>query len=520
MALIFGGEGDARGAELVREAVALVEGSDELAEDLRLLAWAAMGTLWLRESHADRTLIDRAIGVARQKSAVGVLPFLLSHVAVDGMASDRWTEAETAFNEAIDLARETGQRSDLGFALARLAWLEARQGKEALCRGHADEARALAVEAGLGLSEIWSIAALADLEFGLGRLDAAVELFEAEAEALRAREVGDVDLSPEPELVELHLRLGDRDRAVDHQASFEREAAAKGQPWALARAARGRGLLAPDDEIDRHFGEALAWHDQTPDVFEAARTRLLYGARLRRARLRLQAREHLRAALATFDHLGATPWSDITSAELAATGETARRRDPSTRNDLTPRELQIALLLASGSTTREAAAALFLSPKTIEFHLRSVYRKLDIDSRDELAASSTPDRVLVVTGFDRMRDLRSGERDGGVGAARGWAAAGTTGGRSRARRWSRSRAPRRGSWRWRRAPSSAPGPSATRSSAGSSSARTGRPSRSCAGRTGPWRWPARGSRAACSPGAAPGSGSRCRRCTAGGSTWS
>ena len=121
-------------------------------------------------------------------------------------------------------------------------------------------------------------------------------------------------------------------------------------------------------------------------MFEAARTRLLYGARLRRARRRLQAREHLRAALATFDHLGATPWSDITSAELAATGETARRRDPSTRNDLTPRELQIALLLASGSTTREAAAALFLSPKTIEFHLRSVYRKLDINSRDELAA--------------------------------------------------------------------------------------------------------------------------------------
>lgn len=386
MALIFGGQGDTRGAELVREAVALVERSDELSGDIRLLAWAAMGTLWLREADLDRTVIDRAIDAARRQSAIGVLPFLLSHLAIDGMASDRWAEAETASHEAIDLARETGQRSDLGFALARLAWLEARQGKERACRAHAAEARGLAADLDLGLSEIWSLAALGDLELGLGQLDAASEHFEAELAALRARDVGDVDLSPEPELVELHLRLGRRDQAEAHLAAFEQRAEAKGQPWALARAARSRGLLAPDEEIDVHFGQALAWHQETPDVFEAARTRLLYGARLRRARHRVRAREQLRAALDDFRQLGATPWCDATSAELAATGETARRRDPSTRNDLTPRELQIALLLADGSTTREAAAALFLSPKTIEFHLRSVYRKLDINSRDELAA--------------------------------------------------------------------------------------------------------------------------------------
>ncbi len=385
MALIFGGRGEARGAELVREAVALVEESDDLAGDLRLLAWAAMGTLWLRESDVDRTLIDRAIETARRQSAIGVLPFLLSHLALDGMASDRWTEAESAFHEAIDLARETGQRTDLGFALARLAWLEARQGKERSCRAHAVEARALAADLDLGLSEIWSLGALGDLELGLGHLDAALEHFEAELAALRGRGVGDVDLSPEPELVEVHLRLGDRDRAGAHLASFEQQAEAKGQPWALARASRSRGLLAPDDEIDRHFDRALACHAETPDVFEEARTRLLYGARLRRARHRVRAREHLRGALDVFSRLGAAPWCEATSAELAATGETARRRDPSTRNELTPRELQIALLLAEGSTTREAAAALFLSPKTIEFHLRSVYRKLDINSRDELA---------------------------------------------------------------------------------------------------------------------------------------
>jgi DNA-binding CsgD family transcriptional regulator len=101
----------------------------------------------------------------------------------------------------------------------------------------------------------------------------------------------------------------------------------------------------------------------------------------------VRAREQLRAALAVFDQLGATPWADMARAELAATGETARRRDVSTLDHLTPQELQVALLLAAGRTTREAAAALFLSPKTIEYHLRSIYRKLGINSRDELAAS-------------------------------------------------------------------------------------------------------------------------------------
>jgi DNA-binding CsgD family transcriptional regulator len=90
-----------------------------------------------------------------------------------------------------------------------------------------------------------------------------------------------------------------------------------------------------------------------------------------------------------FDHLGADPWSEMARAELAATGETARRRDATTLNDLTPQELQIALSLAAGRTTRETAAALFLSPKTIEYHLRNVYRKLSIGSRNELTAAMT-----------------------------------------------------------------------------------------------------------------------------------
>jgi DNA-binding NarL/FixJ family response regulator len=108
---------------------------------------------------------------------------------------------------------------------------------------------------------------------------------------------------------------------------------------------------------------------------------------LRRSGRRTQARGELRCALQTFEQLGATPWAERARGELLATGETARRRDMSSVDELTPQEFQIALLLAEGSTTREAAAKLFLSPKTVEYHLRSVYSKLGVRSRSALATA-------------------------------------------------------------------------------------------------------------------------------------
>jgi DNA-binding CsgD family transcriptional regulator len=187
--------------------------------------------------------------------------------------------------------------------------------------------------------------------------------------------------------MDAYLRLGRGADAAAAAGEFVAAAEAKGQPWALARATRCRALLADGAEAETLFLEALRLHDLTPDGFEGAVTRLAFGARLRRARQRVRAREELRAALAIFEPLGARPWADQAIAELAASGETARRRDVSTLDDLTPQELQIARLLAEGRTTREAAAALFLSPKTIEYHLRHVYRKLSIHSRDELSAA-------------------------------------------------------------------------------------------------------------------------------------
>jgi len=260
-------------------------------------------------------------------------------------------------------------------------------------------------ELGLGLCEIWATAALGELELGLGNADGAAGHFEHQQELLRALAITDADLSPGAELTAAYLRLGRDGEARQAAAQFMAVASAKGQPWSLARALRCQGMLASDTAFPHHFEQAMLLHEQTPDAFEAARTRLAYGERLRRARNRLLAREQLRAAADTFERLDARPWADRARAELAATGETRRRRDPSTIEELTPQELQIALLLTAGRTTREAAAALFLSPKTVEYHLRHVYQKLGVNSRDQLA------RALVTQAPDESQ--RAGPRGAG-----------------------------------------------------------------------------------------------------------
>jgi DNA-binding CsgD family transcriptional regulator len=381
MALVADGRGGDGAAEIHR-AVEVLERSGALPDDPRTLVWVAFGPMWLRESEAGRAQLERVQDGVRSRTAIGALPSLLANVGRDQATTDRWPAAEASYDEAIRLARETGQRTDLAAAVAGLAWLQARQGREAECRSHAAEATSLAQELGLWLLLAWSFQALGDLELGLARPEQSVVHHEAQARELADRGIADVDPSPAPELVDAYLRLGRRAEAEEVAARFATAAEAKGQPWALARALRCQALLG-----EPLFEDALALHAQTPDGFEAARTRLAYGAHLRRARRRVDAREQLRAALEAFERLGARSWADQAEAELLATGETARRRDVSTLDQLTPQERQIAQLLAGGRTTREAAAAVFLSPKTVEYHLRNVYRKLGINSRNELTAA-------------------------------------------------------------------------------------------------------------------------------------
>jgi DNA-binding CsgD family transcriptional regulator len=384
MARILGGDA-AAGADAVHEAIKLAEDTPSLREDLQLMPWLAIGPVFLRETGVGRSLLEEALRAARDRAAVGALPFMLDIIARDQWATDRWVVAEATYREAIDLARESGQRTGLAFGLAGLAWLQARRGREAECRDSAAEALRLCRDLGTRLHEIWTAAALGDLELGLGDAARAAIHYEQQQRLLAELAITDADLSPAAELAETYTRLGRDAEARDVTDAFTAAAQAKGQPWPLARALRSQGLLATDADFPALFDQAIRQHAQTPDAFETARTRLAYGERLRRARSRVLAREQLRAALDIFEHLGAGPWADRANAELAATGETRMRRGPGTIDELTPQELQIALALAGGRTTRETAASMFLSPKTVEYHLRHVYQKLNIHSREELA---------------------------------------------------------------------------------------------------------------------------------------
>ena len=374
------------GAALIRSGVELLAAVDDAAGAPMRPDWLMLGPLFLRESGTGRSLVRAALDEGRARSAVGTLPGLLFTIARDGATTEHWTGAAADYGEAIGLARELGQTTMLAVLLGGLSWLEARQGHAEACRAHAEEALALCARYQISLAEVWAEYALGELALVSGDVPAAVERLGGLLDRLAELDIHDPDVSPAPELVEAYLRSGRTEDAVALADRYGAQAAAKALPWAQARAARLRGLLCGWAELDDRFGEALALHERTPDVFEAARTRLLYGARLRRARRRADAREPLRAALECFDRLGARPWADLAAAELEATGETVARRGGDERDALTTRELQIALLLAEGRTTRETAAALFLSPKTVEYHLRHVYTKLGIASRAELAA--------------------------------------------------------------------------------------------------------------------------------------
>ncbi|MDE3129858.1 MAG: hypothetical protein KGL16_01790, partial [Acidobacteriota bacterium] len=353
--------------------------------DLSLLTWIAFGPLFLRESEAGRAQLAAVLGFTRERAAIGELPFVLALCARDQATTSRWRLAEATYREAIALGRESEQRTCLTFALSGLAWLQARQGRERDCRAGAEEAMTLAREMGSRLHELWSLTALGELELAHGHPGEALAYFERQRQVAQANAITDADLWPAAEIVEASLRLGREDDARRTTAAFHLAAAAKGQPWSLARALRCEGLIAAPAAFAACFEAAVEHHRQTPDVFELARTRLVYGERLRRHRQRVLARSQLREAAEIFTALDARPWLERAWAELEATGETLRRGEPNTIGELTPQELQIATMLAAGRTTRETAAALFLSPKTVEYHLHHVYMKLGIHSREELA---------------------------------------------------------------------------------------------------------------------------------------
>jgi DNA-binding NarL/FixJ family response regulator len=357
-----------------------------------LVTMVAVCAMWMEDwDFADR-LLAAVVGNARATSALRALPFALAIRSSAGFRRGAWRDALSDADEAVRLARDIEMKPQLATALGMLAQVQAAIGAPD-ARSTAHETVALSNEVGGESLVFYGDAALGLAELGAGSDDAVAALERAveRGERLGCNEPG-IGLA-HGDLVEAYVRAG---RAEDAGRVLARYAElVEHSDCATPRAVleRCRVLLAAPNDLDARIAEATRAAAESPSPFERARTDLVIGERLRRARRRTEAREPLRAALATFERLGANPWEERARAELTASGERARRRTAEPSGDeLTPQELRIAQLVAEGASNKEAAAALFLSPKTIEYHLASAYRKLGVHKRAALG-NALRDRV-------------------------------------------------------------------------------------------------------------------------------
>ncbi|WP_067721078.1 helix-turn-helix transcriptional regulator [Nocardia yamanashiensis] len=380
-----------RGAAAVRELLAGLS-PDRLRERAQVVHWQ----LLLGDQHAARELAAALEDDCRRDGALGVLALTLWLRARIEILLGNLALAEAAATEGLRLADDIGQRNLHDRYAAALAHLAALRGDETACR----ELTSAPLAHGIAPASVHADAALGLLELGLGRPEAAFDRYLTML-ASANRHGATASL---PDLVEAAHRIGrtaDARPALDSYTAWAERAR---HPWALAVAHRCHALLADGDApgwwlsgtgpdttgapAEQHFRAALELHYGTAEyTFERARTELLYGEWLRREQRRADARRHLRAAMESFEHLDARPWAERARAELRATGETrtaAPAADVLTK--LTPQELQSVQLAAEGLSNKDIAARLFLSPRTVGYHLSNAYPKLGITSRRELAS--------------------------------------------------------------------------------------------------------------------------------------
>jgi DNA-binding CsgD family transcriptional regulator len=341
-----------------------------------VFVWAFTGDWPHAREHCTRVVARlRAEGIV--SGLAGVLP-LLAHTE---LAERRVREAQASVAEGLELARPLGYENDETGLLGVQARIAALHGDADACRRNAEEALRRSVVNGIGWATTNARLALGELELGLGDPREAIAHFEQ----IALTPVPPIVAMAIPDLIDAAVRAGEAERAAAALKRFEAWAPISRARFVQGVLARSRAVLADGDEAELLFGEAIELHARETPPYERARTQLAYGERLRRDRRKVQARTQLRAALEVFEGLGATLWAQRARGELNATGETARKRDATTIDDLTPQELRIAQLVADGASNRDAAAQLFVSPKTVEYHLRKVFLKLGLNSRIELA---------------------------------------------------------------------------------------------------------------------------------------
>ncbi|MEV4262455.1 AAA family ATPase [Kribbella sp. NPDC049584] len=318
----------------------------------------------------------------RSRGAIGMLPDALVFLAKTQLVTGHYRDAASNANEGLRIARDTGQRQSIVHLTAILAYIAAVEGAAERCR---DLVAAMRWE-GPGTADTWSPGVLGLLDLGLGLREAAFDRLKV------VTRLPNITIMPSlPLLVEAATALNETAHARAAYEQFAIWALATGERWPTAVMLRCRALLASGNEqeaeaVEEWFAAAVDLHQGTSQSFEHARTCLLYGEWLRRGRRRTDARTQLRAALELFERLNAKPWVIRARTELRASGETesvrTRSADPLRR--LTSQEVQVVRLAAQGLSNRAIGARLFLSPRTIGYHLYKAYPKLNVANRAQL----------------------------------------------------------------------------------------------------------------------------------------
>ena len=358
--------------------------------DLRCLELGCWAAIDLLDVGACQTLARNAARTARASGALADLPVALVILAGCETVAGRLAAAEGSLAEAREISTATGNPGMEDAAGSEIALLLAWRGQPTEARGAIAAYRSSSLARGQRAGVLLADYATSVLELGLGNyaeaLACVLPVFAEDPPALGTEVL--------PDLVESAVRAGDRAVAQAGLQRLAERADASGTELSRGLLARSRALVTDEDAAHAHYREAAEQLERSGARLELSRAHLLYGEWLRRQRLRRAAREQLELAHELFVSMGCEAFAERARMELLATGGHARRRDATGAPDseLTPREAQIASRVASGATNQEIAAQLFISVSTVDYHLRKVFRKLQVKSRTELA------RVMLAAG--------------------------------------------------------------------------------------------------------------------------
>ena len=346
-------------------------------EELRWMWGGTVSAMLLWDDERWERLSDRHLQLVRETGALGGLQIALGHREGMHVFAGELGSAASLLDAIEEATQLTGSPLPPYHGLG----LVAMRGREAEARRLIDKARPEVIERGEGAGLEFMDWAEAVLYNGLGRYS---EALAASRRVLDSSELVPVNWAL-PELVEAAARTGARELAADADRLLTDRSGASGTDWALGIGARSHALVVEDECADDLYAEAIERLSRTRVAVDLARAHLLYGEWLRRQSRRVDARKELRIAHEMFTDFGMEAFAERARVELEATGEHARTRTVETLGDLTPQESQISRLVAQGHTNREIAAQLFISPSTVEYHLRKVFRKLGVKTRTQLA---------------------------------------------------------------------------------------------------------------------------------------